>query len=406
MMKKHSKLKKALIQIALVIIVLAGGVKFAKKLITSKKAPARKEIKQLAPLLSASVVYVEDIQVTIKGYGTVGPKAEVKVIPQVSGKVIACHPNFVNGGFFKAGQSLITIEPDDYRLAVEAAQAAVARDQVNLDMELAEAAVAKQEWADINPDKEPTSPLVLREPQIKDAKAQLQGSNAKLATAKLKLKRTVISMPFDGRIAEENVDIGQYLMAGQAIATVYSTDSVEIVVPLEDHELQWFKVSMGYVSGKASGDDLAQAVVSADFAGKIHTWSGSVVRTEGTIDPASRMVNVVAEVKNPFKISNSRPPLVPGMFVEVDIAGKVMKNTIRIPRHAVRNGDQVWTAVNGTLNIQQVKIARNDKEYAYVTSGLDDGAVIVTSSLDTAIDGMKIRTQLAEETEKAETNEK
>ena len=406
MMKKHSKLKKALIQIALVIIVLAGGVKFAKKLITSKKAPARKEIKQLAPLLSASVVYVEDIQVTIKGYGTVGPKAEVKVIPQVSGKVIACHPNFVNGGFFKAGQSLITIEPDDYRLAVEAAQAAVARDQVNLDMELAEAAVAKQEWADINPDKEPTSPLVLREPQIKDAKAQLQGSNAKLATAKLKLKRTVISMPFDGRIAEENVDIGQYLMAGQAIATVYSTDSVEIVVPLEDHELQWFKVSMGYVSGKASRDDLAQAVVSADFAGKIHTWSGVIVRTEGTIDPASRMVNVVAEVKDPFKISNSRPPLVPGMFVEVDIAGKVMKNTIRIPRHAVRNGDQVWTAVNGTLNIQQVKIARNDKEYAYVTSGLDDGAVIVTSSLDTAIDGMKIRTQLAEETEKAETNEK
>ncbi|KKK57593.1 hypothetical protein LCGC14_3052900, partial [marine sediment metagenome] len=239
MIKINSKLKKALIQIALVVVVLAGGVKLAKKLVTSKKPPARKEIKQLAPLLTASIVHAEDIQITIKGYGTVKPKAEVKVIPQVSGKVIACHPNFVNGGFFKAGQALITIESDDYRFAVEAAQAAVARDQVRLDTELAEAVVAKQEWADINPDKEPTSPLVLREPQIKDAKAQLQASNAKLATAELNLKRTVISMPFDGRIAEETGDIGQYLMAGQSVATVYSTESVEIVVPLEDHELQW-----------------------------------------------------------------------------------------------------------------------------------------------------------------------
>ncbi|HEG42483.1 MAG TPA: efflux RND transporter periplasmic adaptor subunit [Phycisphaerales bacterium] len=405
MIKINSKLKKALIQIALVVVVLAGGVKLAKKLVTSKKPPARKEIKQLAPLLTASIVHAEDIQITIKGYGTVKPKAEVKVIPQVSGKVIACHPNFVNGGFFKAGQALITIESDDYRFAVEAAQAAVARDQVRLDTELAEAVVAKQEWADINPDKEPTSPLVLREPQIKDAKAQLQASNAKLATAELNLKRTVISMPFDGRIAEETGDIGQYLMAGQSVATVYSTESVEIVVPLEDHELQWFKVPMGYVSGKASKDDLTRAVVTADFAGKTHTWSAVIARTEGTIDPASRMVNVVAEVKDPFKISNGRPPLVPGMFVEVNIAGKVMKNTIRIPRHAVRNGNQVWTAVDDTLNIQQIQIARNDKEYAYVTSGLDDGAVIITSALDTATAGMKIRTQLAEETEKAHSND-
>jgi erythromycin esterase-like protein len=82
-----------------------------------------------------------------------------------------------------------------------------------------------------------------------------------------------------------------------------------------------------------------------------------------------------------------------------------MKNTIRIPRHAVRNGDQVWTAVNGILNIQQIKIARNDKEYAYVTSGIDDGAIIITSALDTATAGMKIRTQLAEETEKANSND-
>ncbi len=405
MKKSMSRFLVAIVSIQLVILILGGGVFVAKKLISSKKSPARKEMKHLAPLLNASVVHTEDILITIKGYGTVAPKVEVKVIPQISGKVIACHPDFVNGGFFKTDESLITIEPDDYRFAVEAAQAAVMRDQVNLDTEHAEAAVAKQEWAQLNPGKEPTSPLVLREPQIKDAMAQLQASKAKLETAKLNLTRTVISMPFDGRIAEESVDIGQYLMAGQAIAMVYSTESVEIVVPLEDYELEWFKVPMGYVNDKVSKNDLARAVVTADFAGKIHTWAGVITRTEGTIDPASRMVNVVVEVKNPFKMSNGRPPLVPGMFVEVDIAGKIMKNTIRIPRHAVHNGNQVWTANNGTLNIRQVQIARNDRQYAYVISGLEDGAIIITSSLDTATGGMKIRTQLSEETEKANSND-
>jgi RND family efflux transporter MFP subunit len=200
-------------------------------------------------------------------------------------------------------------------------------------------------------------------------------------------------MPFDGRIAEESVDIGQYLTPGPVIATVYSTEAVEIVVPLEDRELAWFDVPTGHVNDNGKKNKGSDVKVVADFAGKKHTWQGRLARMEGAIDPRSRMVNVVVEVKDPFKVKGDRVPLVPGMFVEIVISGRKLENAIRVPRYAIRNGNQVWTANSETLHIKEVQIARSDNEYAYVISGLADGATVITSSLDTVTDGMKIRIQ-------------
>ena len=227
-------------QVVLFTLIVAIGLGIVITLKALRKPPAKKESQILAPLLNAQAVYAEDVQMVVFGPGTVEPKVEVQVVPQVSGRVVACHDDFVNGGFFKAHQPLVTIDQRDYKLAVENAESAVATDQVYIDRELAEAAVARQEWTQMNPEREPTSPLVLREPQIAEAKARLKASEARLATARLNLERTVISMPFDGRVAAESVDVGQYIMAGQAIATVYGTDVVEIVVPLQDRHLAWF----------------------------------------------------------------------------------------------------------------------------------------------------------------------
>lgn len=136
--------------------------------------------------------------------------------------------------------------------------------------------------------------------------------------------------------------------------------------------------------------------MTADFAGARHTWGGRVVRAEGRIDSTSRMVNVVVEVAGPFEMSDHRPPLVPGMFVQIEIKGKCLKDIIRVPRYAVHNADEVWVGRDGRLYIQKVDIARKDKDYVYVTAGLANGAVIITSSLNVVSDGMKIRTQLTD----------
>lgn len=389
--KLSAKSRKVAIQSALAVGVLVIGVLVSKLMSLAYKPPVKTEHEIAAPLVNAQSVYVEKVQMKVEGFGTVRAKKEVTVVPQVSGKVVAVDKDFVNGGFFDAGTALIVIEQRDYALAVESSAADVAGNQVLLERQLAEAELAAEQWNQLHPDRQPSSSLVLHEPQICQAKAQLRAAEANLDRAKLDLERTSISMPFDGRVSSKSVDTGQYLIAGQPVAEVYGTDVVEIAVPLEDGQLAWFDVPMLYPSHKQRrSSNGSEAVVIADFAGLEHRWTGRVVRTEGQIDASSRLVNVVVEVANPFESFDNRPPLVPGMFVAVTINGKEMENIIRLPRQAVHNGDKVWIANTGRLCIREVVIIRRDKNFAYVTAGLEDGDIIVTSPLDTVTDGMAI----------------
>ena len=386
--------RKVVIQIVLVVVVLGAGFGFFKFLASKRRPPKKKTQQFVAPLLNAQVVKAANIQVIIPGYGTVQPKVEVTVIPQVSGKIIDCHEDFVNGGFFAAGEPLIVIEPNDYELAVESADAAVKQAKVVYERELAEQKVAILEWEEINPGKKPNSPLVTRELQVTHTKSELKSAQAKLNTAKLALARTIITMPFSGRVAEESVDIGQYIPAGQPIAKVYSTDAVEIAIPLADSQLAWFDVPGGYNGSESIDGEGSKVDVTAEFAGGTHCWTGQVVRTRGQIDPVSRMVHVVVEVADPFELSKSKPPLVPGMFVEIDIRGSKIDKIIRIPRFAIRNSGEVWVEKEGELKIVKVEVVRLDRKHAFISGGLTDGDVVIVSPLDVVTDGMKIRTNI------------
>lgn len=387
---------RKLLQALLVFVILAVGIGIATLLKLTRKAPARMERKVIPPLVRVETVHQRDVQMVVQGYGTVQPEVEAEVVPQVVGKVVAISPNLRNGGFVKAGEVLITIDPCDYVLAVQSAEAEVASAEVALELEKAEAEVSQEEWELLYPGKEPSSPLVLRKPQIRQAETQLKAAQAALATAKLSLERTKVSLPFDGRVLSETVDLGQYVNIGQSVGKIYGIDVVEVVVPLEDWELVWFDIPGNPVSinGSNSSKTGSPVEVRADFAGGSHTWDGYVVRTTGEIDKTSRLVSVVVEVPDPFKEANGRPPLVPGMFVELLIKGRTLKSAIPVPRDAIREGNKVWVVEDGRLHIQELKIARADRDFIYAISGLDDGAMIVLSSLDTVIEDMKVRTQL------------
>ena len=116
-----------------------------------------------------------------------------------------------------------------------------------------------------------------------------------------------------------------------------------------------------------------------------------MVRTEGQIDTASRMVHVVVEVDDPFALTDGRPPLVPGMFVEVEIHCRTWEDVVPLPRHLIHNDSQVWIAVNDQLSIRPVHITRLDQRFAYIASGLADGDLVITSALEIATEGMRIQ---------------
>lgn len=377
-----------------VLIIAAAGL-LAFVLIKSRKNPQRIEAEPLAPLVEVRTLAARDIRMLVRGFGTVTPKVKVEIVPQVAGNIVDVHPQFKPGGFIPAGETIIRIEPQDYELAVQQAQAVVADAVVKLDLEKAEAQVARKEWDQLNPNTEPPSPLVLREPQIRQAQAMLESARAQLAKARLNLDRTKVSLPIDVVVLSEMVDLGQFAAVGQSVGSAYGIELVEIEVPLEDKELAWFDIpeNPGDLSNKESSDKKTVALVNADFAGARHTWTGYVRRTVGQVDRTSRLIPVVVEVPDPFANSDSRPALMPGMFVEVVITGKVLKNAFAVPRTAIHNINQVWVIENDRLSIKSLHIVRTDQDVAYATSGLDDGDQVVLSALDAVTDGMQVRTQ-------------
>jgi len=394
------KMSSGRVQMLLAVGIIIVGVLIALVFIKLKKTPQRKEQEVLTPLVKVEHLERRDIQMVIRGYGTVSPRVQVEIVPQVSGKVVWVNSQFKAGGFIQSGGQILKIDPRDYELAVRQANAAVAEAQVKLDLEMAEAKVAREEWQQLHPGEEPASPLVFREPQILQAQARLESANAGLATANLNLERTQISLPIDALVMSENVDLGQYVMIGQSVGVAYGIESMEIEVPLEDRDLAWFDipdnaVSVNGTKGSAKGPI---ARVKAKFAGAEHIWRGRVVRTTGQVDRTSRLISVVVEVPEPFKLSDSRPPLLPGMFVEVLIEGNILKNAIAVPRDAMHNRNEVWVAEDDQLYIQPLDIVRADGDFAYARLGLDDGDMIIISSLDTVVEGMKVRIQTESET--------
>ena len=380
-MSRKSK-SKVLIPIAILVVGLFGAVMMA----TSRKAPPRQERIDPGPLVEVLSVTQESVTVSVSGHGEVVPKVAVDVVPQVAGQVVRVHPSLVAGGFFKAGAALVVIEARDYELAVERAQASVARADVALETQQAEAEIARQEWEAIHPGEDPPSGLVVREPQVRQAEAELAAAQADLDVARLSLERTRVTVPFDGVVVSKTVDAGQFVATGQKVARVYGTQVVEVRVPLQEEELAWFEVP-----GGGSEDRGSEALVRGTSGRGEQLWTGHVVRQEAEVDHASRMVHVVVEVLRPYDVSKGRTALRPGSFVEVEIDGTTLTGVVAVPRHVVHEGDTVWVVNEGRLSIRNVVVARSDRDQTLVSSGLEPDDLVISSSLDAVTDGMLVR---------------
>ena len=381
--------KKRIVHITLTLFLMVIGVSVFLALTASKPQLERTKPPAPMPMVRVSTIKTGPQSVSIRGEGTVTPVREIELVPQVGGKVVFISPDLVDGGAFKQGDILLRIDPLDYQLAATLARAKVKDSESRLKIAEEEAAAAKEEWrllyqSSNDVDGDPPS-LVAKEPQLAAAKAQLAADRADLQKALLALKRTELTAPFDGRISDENVDIGQYVSTAKPIATLFSTEAAEIVIPFEDEALFWFNVP-GFTPGDGPGSSVE---VRAQVAGRELIWSGKVVRAEGKLDERTRMINVVVRVEKPYA---TRPPLAAGLFVTVKIEGRTLKNAAAIPRSALRDNGIVWVVdQKGQLIFRQVEVARLDTNQAILRGGLQDGDRLVTSGLKAVTDGMKVR---------------
>ncbi len=374
------------------IATLGAAIVVAIILVMARPHAAPEPHPRPVPLVRATRVEAESIRLVVHAQGRVAPRAEIELSPEVSGRVVEVAASLVSGGFFAKDDVLVRIDAADYELAVERGSADVAQADVRVAEERAEAEVAISEWRDLRGGKPPA--LVAREPQLAEARARLAAARAGLAQARIDLARTVIRAPFAGRVRSETVDVGQLVSRGDPIAQLYSIDVAEIRVPLPDDDLAFLDFSLD-----ASGPALADAVVRAEFGGRMREWRGHVVRTEGQIDPATQVVHAVVQVEDPYGRAapsetprESSSPLAVGLFVDVDVLGKTVAPAFAVPRAAFR-GERTVLVVDGDnrLRFREVEVFRREPERVIVTAGLTDGERVCVSPLEVAVESMQVR---------------
>ena len=380
---------KLALKIGLPVLVLALGAYLALLIIRAKPEPEQRPPEISLPLVHVMEVKPESRRLIVHAEGTVAPRTASQLTSEVSGRVVWVSPALVAGGFFNDGEVLLRIDSRVYELAVVRARAAVAQARLKLATEEQEAALARQEWENLG--SGPPTSLVLREPQINEAKASLAAAEAALEHAEYDLERTRVKAPYDGRVWSETVDVGQFIAPGAALARLYGVDFAEVRLPIPDDELAYLHLPLAY-RGQTRPAGGPTVVLNAEFAGQRHQWSGRISRTEGEIDPRTRMVHAVAEVKDPYGRGSdrSRPPLAVGMFVEAEIRGKWVSDVVVLPRSVLR-GDQVLVVDEADrLYYRAVEVLRAERDQVLIASGLSEGERVCVSVVQTPVNGMRV----------------
>lgn len=383
-------LKTKRLKIILPIFMLLTGIGAAWAIMDLRPRMIMQAPKNEVPLVSIIQVEPQTIKLNVHSQGIVMPRNEIDLISEVAGKIIHLHPDFVAGGFFERNDLLVSIDPRDYDVAIAQAQAQIAEAKRQLAMEEAQADQAHNEWKALGEGQ--PSALVMREPQLAEARARLNAAEANLQLARIKRSRCELRAPFTGRLQSKNIGLGQFIQPGDKLARIYSTDVAEIRLPLATSQLSFLDLPLG--GGHCGGSSLPcpKVTLTADFAGAMQAWEGSIVRTEGSLDESTGVLYAVAEVQNPYQHKDKRPPLLSRLFVQAEIEGRAMQGVFVLPQLALNASQEVMLVDAGKkLHLHHLDVLRNEPDRILVKEGLNAGDRIVISGIDVPVEGMAVR---------------
>ena len=396
--------------------ILAGAVGVSAVMIQLRPEPPRRPAEPDSPIVSVETVVAGSGPILVFGAGTVRPRWEIDVAPEVGGKIVAVSANLQSGGHVSAGEVLVRIDPADYENRVRQTEADVATQRVALLQAEEEAQIARTEYEQflargnrIGNDAAPPSPLVLREPQLQAARAALERAEAQLRDAELVLSRTEVTSPFDGRVRSEVADLGRIVAPGQSLGQIYASDAVEVVVPVSDDDA--FLIPNLWSLQAGDDDRSIPARVTIEYGARRFFWNGYVDRAESALDEQTRTIHVVVRVPDPFRPgrpvdgpaaerdseTGGGPPLLVGQFAQVAIDGLELAAYFVLPRRALRTGDEVWAiGGDGRVRIVAVDVLQETDELVYVVGDFTDGQLVIVAGTTIATNGMEIRMSDAE----------
>ena len=338
--------------------------------------PPKRENRKLDLLVEVYPLELSTEQFQVRSQGTVQPKTQTILSAEVSGTIVNMSPKFVAGGVFAANETLLKIDPSDYRVAVSRTEALV-----------------KQRQIEYEGAKKLRSQGYRAESEYASAAAALAAAEAEYESAKRNLERTSIRLPYEGIVLAKEAELGQYVNPGTRLGVTFATDVAEVRLPLTDQDLAFVDLP-GAADVSATGSASGPMVrLTATRKGRPESWDAQVVRTEGVVDERSRVTYAVAEIRDPYRLHNDGTPIPVGTFVAAEIVGIESVAAIRIPRTALRGADQVLVVTDDDkIDIRAVDIAYTDQTFAYVTGGVAPGERITTTAIEAPTDGMSVRT--------------
>jgi RND family efflux transporter MFP subunit len=421
----------------LIIFPLIIGIASVFVLLKNRSEPQQAALTEPAKPVRFIRVPELDVVPHATGYGSVEPGKTWDAVAEVTGRIIETYPQLKNGELIKADSVILRIDPSDYELALA---------QVDTDIQGVQAQLAELDAREINTrasleieqqalalngkelernralaDKgtvtrsafEQEQRAVLAQRQNVQSlqntlnllpaehallEAQLARQQAQRRSAQLNLERTTIKAPFAGRIATVNIEQSQYVRQGEVLVSIDGIDVAEISVrlpmsrlrPLIQPDPQRVPDLDSEAARRLLGFTATVRLPALDLP---VSWEARFVRVGDAVDSRTRTLGIVVAVDEPYRQSQPglRPPLVKGMFAEVELRGKARPHSLVIPRVALQ-GNRVYLIDEADrLLRRQVEITLLQSGYAVIGSGLEAGDRVVVSVPVPAIDGMLLQ---------------
>jgi len=346
-------LKRMLLMLA-VVIVLVAGLGFIKYRQISAAIAMGASYAPPPDAVTTIVAARQNWPSTLDIIGTAQAIQGVTVSADLPGTVAKI--NFESGKQVHAGDLLIELDTRQERAQLTAAQ-------------------AQRDWAKINFNRaqELVKQGVLAQTEYDNTIAQQKSTEAQVGEIQATIDKKTIRAPFTGVLGLRQIDLGQYLAAGQAIVPLQKLDPIYVTfgVPQQSAPL----MQSGRLL-KVTSDDLPGV-----------TFKGQVTAVDAVIDQTTRNIQVQATVPNP------QSKLRPGMFVQVQVVLGASRDVITLPASAINYapyGDSVFVVTDLTdpkgksyrgVRQQFVKVDGSRGDQVAVVSGVNPGDEVVTSGV-------------------------
>jgi len=446
---------RRIVNLCLAIGVLAAGGSAYAWLVYTKPLPVKCAASDRVLEVAVLPINAKSEQTPVVGHGTVRPKHQINVIPQVSGKLTQIHPDLAQGKIIPKGDLLFEVEPAVYEARVLQAQAESRaleaslerhdQEMINIDARIdnAEAMLAIEqddyrtskelyevEKVGTHRDVDLANQKYLRQkgvvveltsqrmmiPHMKsETQAQLDAARARLSQARHDLENTQIRCPFEARVETVSAYKSQVVTAHFSIATLTDMEAFEISVGIDPRELRWLDDAVHPESlGNTDGANGPTVKVQWSVQGQEFWWEGRVTRFE-RVDEATRTARMVVEVRQIDMVAtvtsgrvDDQRRLSIGMYCKTELPAKPLADALLVPRHAVYESRWVYVfeadgdsdGTMGRLGRREISLLRSLGDSVMVDyRGRDDSQIcelttgdrVIVSPLVKPVVGMKVR---------------